>query len=223
MRNCGDTPPPAMGCRPCSRVARVVLLPPSPLRTVHDTLASYRSSLSNAPGRDAVLPLSTPGNEPYYGSFTLVFRHSFDVDLPPNEWVSSRCKAFTLPFLPSCSAFTIRAWSRLTFLWTLDQFMVCQSTPSWEAAPTVLLSSVVICFASFVWLVRLSRNERPNGSLPAFAWDNVALRLDPYPLHYKAAFAYSILLCPQSIGFLLRFTYPLRGELRVYHVSFIYR
>ena len=34
--------------------------------------------------------------------------------LPLNEWVSKRCRGLTLRHLPSCTAFTIRAWSRRT-------------------------------------------------------------------------------------------------------------
>ncbi len=54
--------------------------------------------------------LSTPG----------VFLPLFSVTrltanaLPLNEWVSSHCKAFTLLYLPTCVAFTIRVCSRLT-------------------------------------------------------------------------------------------------------------
>src|SRR6266516_2809132 len=34
-------------------------------------------------------------------------------------------------------------------------------------------------------LIKFSRQERPNGSLPAFAWDTVVCRPHPYPLHYE--------------------------------------
>ena len=32
------------------------------------------------------------------------------------------------------------------------------------------------------------------------SWDNVALRRNPYPFHYRTAFAFSTILCPPSIG-----------------------
>src|SRR5712692_8562505 len=70
--------------------------------------------------------------------------------LPLNEWVSRRCSAFTLPHLPSCVALTIRAWSRRTVRWTVDQLMLCQFTSVWEAAPANVFA--VICFASLLCL-----------------------------------------------------------------------
>jgi hypothetical protein len=64
----------------------------------------------------------------------------------------------------TCVAFTIRTWNRRTF-------------SVWKAAPTVLLfCRHLLClhcrFAKF------SRDERPDGSLPAFAWSHV-----PTPIH----------------------------------------
>ena len=48
--------------------------------------------------------LSTPGVRlPTFSVTRLTARA-----LPLNEWVSNRCKAFTLPQRPSCVAFTIR-------------------------------------------------------------------------------------------------------------------
>ena len=52
------------------------------------------------------------------------------------------------------------------------------------------------------------RAETPDGSLPACAEDHVASRLDPYPPHYKAAFACSILLYPQPYRLTLRLAFP---------------
>ena len=52
------------------------------------------------------------------------------------------------------------------------------------------------------------RAETPDGSLPACAEDHVASRLNPYPPHDKAAFAYSILLYPQPYRLALRLTFP---------------
>src|SRR6266487_7164649 len=68
--------------------------------------------------------------------------------LPLNEWVSKRWSALTLPHLPACVAFTIRAWSRRTLRCTAYQSMVCQFIATWEAAPAV--GWAVICFASAI-------------------------------------------------------------------------
>ena len=67
-------------------------------------------------------------------------------------------------------------------------------------------------------LVKFSRKERPDGSLPAFAWSLCA----SYPSHYRMAFACSILLCPQSHRQPLRTAFPLAGRLRIYHVLLTY-
>ena len=45
-------------------------------------------------------------------------------------------------------------------------------------------------------LVRRSRAETPEGSQPAFAADDLARGLNPYPSHYRTAFASSLLLYP---------------------------
>lgn len=42
--------------------------------------------------------------------------------------------------------------------------------------------------------------------------------LNPYPSHYRVAFAFSIFLCPQSYRLVLRLAFP-EGGLRIYHVS----
>src|SRR5689334_15597867 len=89
---------------------------------------------------------STPGVRlPWFSVTRLTARA-----LALNEWVSSRCKALTLPHLPSLVACTIRAWSRVTFRWALAQSMLCQSIGLWGAAPAVI--TAVICFASLVGL-----------------------------------------------------------------------
>jgi hypothetical protein len=46
--------------------------------------------------------------------------------------------------------------------------------------------------------------------------------LNPYPSRYRAAFASSIVLCPQPCRFALRLAFP-EGGLRVYHVLREYR
>jgi hypothetical protein len=45
-------------------------------------------------------------------------------------------------------------------------------------------------------LARISRDERPEGSPPAFAWGDLARGLNPSPPDYRAAFASSLILYP---------------------------
>src|SRR5262245_18508077 len=56
-----------------------------------------------------------------------------------------------------------------------------------------------------------SRPPTPEGSLPAFAWGDVAQGLNPYPAHYRPAFASSLVLYPQPRRLALRLTFP-RGR-----------
>ena len=75
--------------------------------------------------------------------------------------------------------------------------MVCQR-PSAVGGRT---SSADFCrhlLASLKWFARFSRDERPEGSQPAFAWGDLARRLNPYPTDYRAAFASSLILYPPS-------------------------
>jgi hypothetical protein len=44
-------------------------------------------------------------------------------------------------------------------------------------------------------LIKRSRAKRPEGSLPAFAWGDLRVLGNPYPPHYRAAFAFSLILC----------------------------
>jgi hypothetical protein len=57
-------------------------------------------------------------------------------------------------------------------------------------------------------LAKLCCDERPDGRLPACAWDDVAQALNPYPPHYRMAFASSILLCPHVCRLTLRLAFP---------------
>jgi len=88
-----------------------------------------------------------------------------------SEWVSKCCKAFTLPHLPSCVAFTIRAWSRFTVRLAFCQSMAFQFTLLCEVAPAIV---AVICFTFVCRFAKLSRNGRPCESLPTFVWNDVA-------------------------------------------------
>src|SRR5262249_13105557 len=55
------------------------------------------------------------------------------------------------------------------------------------------------------------RPPTPQGSLPAFARGDVAVRLNPCPAHYSPAFASSLILYPQPHRLALRFAFP-RGR-----------
>src|SRR5262245_50119014 len=54
----------------------------------------------------------------------------------------------------------------------------------------------------------LSRHERPDGSLPACAWGDVAYPRNPYPVRYRPAFACSILPYPHARRPTLQCAFP---------------
>src|SRR5260370_14981527 len=54
-----------------------------------------------------------------------------------------------------------------------------------------------------------SCERRPRGSLPAFAWGDLACLLNPYPLHYRGAFAFSTFLYPHLHRLPLRVAFPI--------------
>ncbi len=56
-----------------------------------------------------------------------------------------------------------------------------------------------------------SRDERPDGSLPAFAWGDVAEWRNPSLPYYEGAFAFSVFLYPQPHRCSLRFPFPIGG------------
>ena len=63
------------------------------------------------------------------------------------------------------------------------------------------LVKAFICFSSFKddstnYLVTRDLAE----VCTVTSWNDIALRLNPYPLHYKTAFAFSTILCPPSNG-----------------------
>ena len=57
-------------------------------------------------------------------------------------------------------------------------------------------------------LVKVSGDARPDGRQHAFAQGDVARGLNPYPLHYRMAFASSILPFPHVYRLALRFAFP---------------
>src|SRR5258708_3667224 len=95
---------------------------------------------------------STPGVRLPRFSVTRLMARS----LPLSEWVSRCCKALTLFHLPSCVAFTIRAWSQLTFASTARQSISSHWSSvivsSWETAPTVPFGPIEICIVSSIGL-----------------------------------------------------------------------
>jgi hypothetical protein len=60
-------------------------------------------------------------------------------------------------------------------------------------------------------LAKLSGDARPDGRQRAFAQGDVARGLNPYPPHYRMAFASSILPFPHVYRLALRLTFP-RGR-----------
>src|SRR5215510_6595270 len=158
-------------------------------------------------GRSQVMP-STPGVR--LPRFSVTRRTA--KALPLNEWVSRCCRALTLPHLPACVAFTIRAWSRRTVCLTRCQSMACHSTVSWEAAPATFsawaVSVVVICLASSVgWpgdLVTKDQTEVCPLSRGVISLSEG----NPYPSDYRSAFASSVFLYPQHYRRPLRPAFP---------------
>jgi hypothetical protein len=83
------------------------------------------------------------------------------------------------------------------------------STEPSEAAPARALHSADIsALLPQVGLPDASRRPTPEGSLPAFAVGDVALRLNPYPAHYRPAFACSLIPYPPSHQLPLRVAFP---------------
>src|SRR5262249_61636916 len=61
-------------------------------------------------------------------------------------------------------------------------------------------------------LAKLSGDARPDGRQHAFAWGDVARALNPYPPHYRMAFASSILPFPHVYRLALRLAFPPRSR-----------
>ena len=120
-----------------------------------------------------------------------------------NDLVRIRVRDFTFPYLPTCCAFTIRACNRATALLVWFQFIRFHSssppTRTSGGLPTFLFS----LFDISVLLHSRYCDLRPVRSLHAFA-----LRHSRYPLHYKAAFAFSNISYPHSYQCSSRNTFP---------------
>src|SRR6266446_7347670 len=91
------------------------------------------------------------------------------------------------------------------------------ATMSWEAAP---VCSTIICFASLIGLpCSLVRGDLVE-VCPLIWWGDLASLFNPYPLHYRGAFAFSTFLYPHLHRLPLRVAFPMPGEIWAYHVSF---
>jgi hypothetical protein len=87
---------------------------------------------------------------------------------------------------------------------------------SWEAAP---VCSTIICFASLIGLpCSLVRGDLV-AVCPLIWWGDLACLLNPYPLHYRGAFAFSTFLYPHLHRLPLRVAFPMPGEIWACHVS----
>src|SRR5580692_12987216 len=158
--------------------------------------------------------LSTPGVRLPEFSVTRRMARS----LPLRERVSRCSKAFTLCHLPACIAFTIRAWSRLTFASATSQSVsshgsVVVSRCSRETAPTVPCGPIDICNCLLRPFAKFSRNETPSGVCPLSRWvsrshQGECARWAPYPSYYRTAFAYPSSSYPHTPSLALRLSYP---------------
>ena len=121
-------------------------------------------------------------------------------------------KPFKRPFQDaalqrSCIAFTIRAWSRRTSQWTARQSMAHQSTSRWATAPAGV--PAVICIVSLIGLPSsLVKKDQMEVCPLSRGVILFICELNPYPSHYKTAFAFSIILCPPPHRLPLRVAFP---------------
>ena len=74
-----------------------------------------------------------------------------------------------------------------------------------SAAPRTLSRHLPCLLCRFA---KLCRDERPRGSQLAFAQGNVGDGLNPYPPHYRTAFASSVILYPQPRRLASRLAFP---------------
>ena len=167
------------------------MLAPRPLRTGRETFTSSGSSLGQrACGHHGCPGTPAPaGNAPWYNT---VIQHA----------EQSRCR--------SCSCTLLRQGPLTCPRCECPLGSHRPHQRSHGDPPTVLL-----CLLK--GLAHRSRAPSPEGSGPAFAWGDVACWLNPYPPHYRAAFAFSFTRSPQPHRLALRRVFP-EGGLRAYHV-----
>src|SRR5258707_2209105 len=88
-----------------------------------------------------------------------------------------------------------------------------------EAAPArTLRSADISALLPQVGLLTVHVRQHQREVCRLSPWDNVALRLNPYPADYRPAFACSLLLYPPPHQRLLREPPSLTGRRRAYHV-----
>jgi hypothetical protein len=75
-----------------------------------------------------------------------------------------------------------------------------------------------ICFAPLAGWPGSLVTEDPREVCRLSPWDDIVCGRNPYPAHYRPAFACSLILCPQPCQVVLRLPFPRGEELRVYHV-----
>jgi hypothetical protein len=75
-----------------------------------------------------------------------------------------------------------------------------------------------ICITAWAGWLTVHARRHQRGSQPAFAWGDVAVKLNPYPAENRPAFAFSLTRYPQPRRLILRLAFP-KGELRAYHVA----
>ena len=118
--------------------------------------------------------MSTPGVPP---PLLLVTRFTAKA-LAAKEFTRMRWRLFTLPMRPSFRAFTIRTCSSLTSLSHRCQSIDRQSWGMFEDAhsTSAFRASALFHCRFFIRKFYISFcKELPIGSLPAFAWDDVAI------------------------------------------------
>ncbi len=67
-----------------------------------------------------------------------------------------------------------------------------------------------------------SRDERPDGSLPAFAWGEVGFPAPSLSVPLQNSLCFFRLPLPAPLSVSLASYFPRLGEIRVYHVPFTY-
>src|SRR6266436_280105 len=90
--------------------------------------------------------------------------------------------------------------------------MECQPGTASGAAPaSVAAADISACLPESVGQGSLvTKDQREVCRLSP--WDDVAVRLNPYPPHYRTAFACSLLLYPPAHPLLSRDSFPCRGD-----------
>ena len=92
-------------------------------------------------------------------------------------------------------------------VWALCQLMACQSTTLWETAPAGVATAVICFVCSVGWPISLVMQD-PHGKSARFRVGRCCHRLNPYPPHYRMAFASSGVPYPHPYRPPLRLAFP---------------